>query len=104
MNKQYEIVRKLDHFHQYKEVGRPSRITTRQITSDIYAKIVREYTEFCWEKGYARSTQKNLRNQAISFFMFLEKNKIFKIGELTKRHIVDYLNSLSIQNYRTIGL
>lgn len=98
-----QIVRKLDHFNQYQEVGRPSRIPSRQVASDTYAKIIGEYSEFCVKKGYALSTRNYLRNQALSFFMFLEKTKIFEIGELTKAHIVYYLNSLQIQNYGTIG-
>jgi len=98
-----QIIRKLDHFHQYGEVGRPTRIPSKHVASDAYAKIIGEYTEFCRKKEYARSTREYLRNQAIIFFMFLEKNKIIEIGELTKAHIVDYLNSLAIQNYGTIG-
>jgi len=98
-----QIVRKLDYFYQYGEVGRPNRIPSRQIASDAYANLIGEYTDFCLKKEYARSTREYLRNQAITFFIFLEENTIPEIGELTKAHIVDYLNSLSIQNYGTIG-
>jgi hypothetical protein len=35
-----QIIRKLDHFHQYGEVGRPTRISSKQVASDAYAKII----------------------------------------------------------------
>ena len=105
-NEQYvrQMVRKLVHFRMSGQTGRRNRVPQRSIRSEDFAEVLGQYAQLCLDKGYAQSTRNNLRHHAIGFFMFLESNSVLSISEVSSETIVNYVNSLPVRNYHSVGL
>jgi site-specific recombinase XerD len=99
-----QMVRKLIHFHVHGAVGRPNRVPQRSVDNDRLAEVLGAYAAHCVEHGYATSTRKGLRADAVRFMVFVESQGLEKLSELTSMSIIEYVESLSIYSYRSIGL
>lgn len=99
-----QMVRKLIHFHVHGAVGRPNRVPQRSVDNDSLAEVIGAYAAHCVERGYATSTRKGLRADAVRFMVFVESQGLEKLSELTSARIIEYVESLSIYSYRSIGL
>ena len=99
-----QMVRKLVQFHSHGTVGRVNRVPLRSIRTERFADILGHYAQFCFRHGYAASTRRNLREHGVRFFMFLESRCHLDTSEMSSHTIVDYVNSLSVYSYHSVGL
>jgi len=98
------MVRKLVQLHSHGTVGRVNRVPLRSIRTERFADILGHYAQFCFRHGYAASTRRNLREHGVRFFMFLESRCLLDTSEMSSHTIVDYVNSLSVYSYHSVGL
>lgn len=99
-----QMVRKLIHFHAHGIIGRPNRVPQRSVKTDGLAQVLGAYATHCVEHGYANSTRKGLRADAVRFMVFLESKGLEKLSDFTSARIIEYVDSLSIYSYRSIGV
>jgi integrase/recombinase XerD len=99
-----QMVRKLVHFWMHGTIGRPNRVPRRSIETDEFAEILGRYADFCFRYGYATSTRRNMRYYAVKFFIFLESNSIPHVSEIIPQIIINYVNSLTVYSYKSVGL
>jgi site-specific recombinase XerD len=99
-----QMVRKLVHFQLHGSTGRVNQVPLRSISTVEFSDILGQYTRYCVRQGYALSTRRNMRHQAIGFFMFLESRAIPHISAVTSQTVMEYLTSLRVYRYRTVGL
>lgn len=99
-----QMVRKLIFFAETKTIRRLNGVAQKHLLTEEFIDVLHEYSTWCLDHGYASSTRVGLRNNAITFFSFLEHHEVLSCNRVQDESVISFINSLTDYSYRSVGL
>ena len=100
----FRVVRMLLDFQQHGAVLRRYYKQRQLLNTEGLKLELKQYAEFCRQKGYSRVTQQHYRNICEKFLSFAESQEIVEVAVIDLRHVSAFINTLLGYAHKTVEL